>query len=226
MPRRRRLIARTSAPRWAGVRVLQVAHRLNEQCIAALAEPANSDPQALSSHLPAELSALWRELDERACTLAARCPLLLVDLNFTSRDWWGRAAKGALASTPQTFGGGFLRPDLARDIVREVLIETWSASRSMPQAVSLIFGMTPEVCTTIAALRVSVIDRIVLEHAHALRPRWSENVKFWRGLLEGSIADDQATLTETHLYALQLLGGVLMAHREVSTAAHGFAGSA
>lgn len=208
------------------MRVLQVAHRLNEQCIAALAESANSNPYALSSQSPAELLALWPELDERACTLAARCPLLLVDLNFTRTDWWRRAAQGALASTPQTFTAGVLRPDLARDIVREVLIETWSASRSMPQAVSLIFGMTPEVCATIAALRVSTIDRIVLAHAHELRPRWSENVKFWRGLLEGSIADDQAALTETHLYALQLLGGVLVAHQEVSTGAHGFAGSA
>lgn len=226
MPRRRRFKPKPSAPRWAGVRVLQVAHRLNEQCIAALAEEASSDPHALSSHLPAELSALWRELDERACTLAARCPLLLVDLNFTRTDWWGRAAQGALSGTSQTLAAPFLRLDLARDIVREALIETWSASRSMPQAVSLIFGMTPEVCKTIAALRISAIDRIVLAHAHELRPRWSENVKFWRGLLEGSIADDQAVLTDTHLYALQLLGGVLVAHREVSIGAHGFAGSA
>ena len=206
------------APGWAGRRVLEVAHRLNEECIAALAEAAAPHEPPADFNPVAGLSELWRQLDGPAVSRASRSAVLLVDLNFARADWWSRAAQSSARSNPCACAGSAFPIEIARDLLREVLTETWSAHRSMPHALSLIFGMTRTVCAEIASLKVSAIDRIVLEHAGELRPRWSENLEFWRRMLEASIAADEEMLADLHLYSLQLLGGELISlHRDAPT---------
>ena len=208
---------RPSAPGWAGRRVLEVAHRLNEECIAALARAAASEQPQADFNPVAGLSNLWRRLDGAGISRASRSPVLLVDLNFSRADWWCPVAQGLVPSSSRVGAGSVFPIEIARDLLREVLIETWSAARSVTRAVSLVFGLTPAVCEAIASLKVSAIDRIVLEHAHLLRPRWAENLEFWRRLLEASIAADEEVLAELHRYCLQLLGGDLIAlHHEGS----------
>lgn len=214
--RRRKWGEHPSAPGWAGRRVLQVAHRLNEECIAALAKAAAAEHCAADFNLLIELSELWLELDDAAISRAARCPVLLLDLNFDRAEWWSRAAQGAAWSNARPLAGSVFPIEIVRDLLREVLTETWSAHRSMPRAVNLVFGMAPAVAEVIASLKASTIERIVLEHAGELRPRWGETLDFWRRLLQASIRADEEGLADLHLYALQLLGGSLALHAEVS----------
>lgn len=197
--------AECTAPRWAGVRVLEIAHRLNDQCIAMLAHMAASQATTIDCNPVTRLSELWTQVNASARVLAARCPVLLVDLNFNSADWWNRAAQRSAGGTCSMLPHSFFPEAWASAMLREVLIEAWSAARSMPYAVSLIFGMTSSVCATIANLKIPDIDRIALDHACDLRPRWSDNAHFWRGLLNASIAGDDEEIADLHLYCLQLL---------------------
>jgi len=211
-----------STPGWSGVGVLQIAHRLNEQCIAALAEAAASQTAAMDSNPLAGLSSILAQLEIQARRRAARCPVLLVDLNFGRADWWARVAQGEPSSGTSLLPGGVLPVEVARELLRDVLIEAWSAARSLPLAVSLVFGMAPAVCARIAALNISAIDRIVLAHASELRPRWFDNLNFWQTLLEASIAADEERLADLHLYSLQLLAGHLIPQRhEIFSTIHG-----
>ena len=216
--RRRKLFGQhPAAPGWAGRRVLQVAHRLNEECIAALANAAAAEHRAADFNLIVELSELWMALDQAAIARAARCPVLLLDLNFARADWWHGAARGAAHPASRVLNGGVFPIEIPRDVLREVLTETWSAHRSMPRAVNLIFGMRPAVGEAIASLRVSAIERIVLEHASELRPRFGETLDFWRKLLQVSLDADAEGLADLHLYALQLLGRNLDLHADSSS---------
>jgi len=76
----------------------------------------------------------------------------------------------------------------------------------MPRALNLLFGMTPEVTATIVQLAAPDIDRIAVEEARHLKPRWPESRNFWKGLLEAAIGTDDQALKNVHLHCLQLLG--------------------
>jgi hypothetical protein len=206
--------------------VLEIAHRLNDRCIAMLTHLAASQATTIDCNPVTRLSELWAQVSASARERAARCPVLLVDLNFNSADWWNRAAQRSAGGTCQMFAHSFFPEAWASAILREVLIEAWSAARSMPYAVSLIFGMTSQVCATIANLKIPDIDRIALDHACDLRPRWSDNAHFWRALLNASIAADDETLADLHLYCLQLLVSSLdLQHQETSSTIHRRLGS-
>ena len=70
--------------RWPGEEALATVRQLNTRCIARLAEQPHED---------ATLSALWAQVDARACERAGRCPVLLIDLNFQRPEWWQRASQ-------------------------------------------------------------------------------------------------------------------------------------
>ena len=123
-----------SAPRWAGVRVLEIAHRLNDQCIAMLAHMAGSQATTIDCNPVTRLSELWAQVSASARVLAARCPVLLVDLNFNSADWWKRAAQRPAGGTCSMLAHSYFPEAWAGAMLREVLIEAWSAARSMPYA--------------------------------------------------------------------------------------------
>jgi hypothetical protein len=185
--------------------MLEIAHRLNEQCIALLAEKGASHGTSIQCNPLSRFSELWARIDHSARVCAARCPVLLFDLNFDRADWWFRATQPAAGDARPLHAESFFPEPHASAILREILTEAWSGVRSMPFAVSIVFGMTYPVCTTIAGLTIPDIDRLVHDHARDLRPRWSENSYFWRGLLNASIAADEDALVDHHLYCLQLL---------------------
>ena len=73
--------------RWAGMRLLPTAHRLNERCFSLLAETVRKGA-GLEQHGMYGLRELWAQVDARVCERAGRCPVLLMDLNFQRADWW------------------------------------------------------------------------------------------------------------------------------------------
>ena len=106
--------------RWAGVRMLQTAHRLNGRCISLLAETVRTGGASIELQAMYGLRALWAQVDARVCERAGRCPVLLLDLNFQRADWWTRVGHGDSSASSVNgpsalFTVEHVTPHLARD---------------------------------------------------------------------------------------------------------------
>jgi hypothetical protein len=156
-------------------------------------------------HDDATLSALWTQVDARACERAGRCPVLLIDLNFQRPERWQRPSQRS-ADPLLAEGASAVHTEGAVSLVREILMDARTIGRTMPRALNLIFGMVSPVTATIIQMGVPEIDRIAVEEGRHLKARWSESRSFWKGLLQASIGTDDQALANVHLHCLQLLG--------------------
>jgi len=186
--------------RWPGENVLATVRQLNTRCIARLAEQPHED---------AMLSALWAQVDARACERAGRCPVLLIDLNFQRPEWRQRASQ-CNADPLLLEGASALDSGGAVSLVREILMDARTIGRTMPRALNLIFGMASPVTATIIQMGVPEIDRIAVEEGRHLKVRWPESRSFWKELLRAAIGTDDKALANVHLHCLQLLGSEVM----------------
>jgi hypothetical protein len=198
MRKKKKILRPTIVPqRWPGESALGAVRHLNARCVALLAADKTHDDETLS--------ALWAQVDARACERAGRCPVILIDLNFQRPDWWQRASQRSADPLPPE-GARAPETERAVSLVREILMDAWTISRTMPRALNLVFGMASPVSATIAQLGAPEIDRIAIQEARHLRARWPESRSFWKGLLEAAISTDDQALAHVHLHALQLLG--------------------
>jgi hypothetical protein len=184
------------AQRWPGENALATVRQLNTRWLALLARQPHDD---------AALSVLWAQMDARACERAGRCPVLLIDLNLQRPESWQRAS---LRAADPLLREGASVPDTERavSLVREILMDARTIGRTMPRALNLIFGMASPVTATIVQMGAPEIDRIALEEARHLKPRWPESRSFWKGLLQAAIGTNDQALANVHLHCLQLLG--------------------
>jgi hypothetical protein len=181
--------------RWEGRETLSTVHQLNKRFFALLAGLPHED---------ADLEALWAQVDERVCERAGRCPVLLLDFHFQRADWWQRASQKSGNPVPSENHS----PDIERtaSFLCEILLDAWTIGRTLPRALSLVFGMAPPVLTMILQMGPSELERIAVEEAPRLKARWPERRSFWKGLLEAAIGTDQQALANVQLHCLQLLG--------------------
>ena len=205
MYKRKRKYFTTMAPTpWAALPMLESERRLNERCFALLACSARDQAARETSPIFARAD-LWARVDDSVYERAARCPVLLLNLNFHQLDWWQRAAEGyavsSLNAATPLFGMLEVVP-----LLRAILLEAWSITRVNSRAACVLFGMSPGVAQVIASLSAQGVNRIVDEYATLVRPRWEENRTFWLRLLEALTAVGEDALTHVHLHALQLLG--------------------
>ena len=203
MRKKKKILRPTIVPQvWPCESVLATVRQLNTRCFALLAAEKPLDDESLS--------ALWAQVDARACERAGRCPVILIDLNFQRADWWQRASQRS-ADPVATDGARAPETDRAVSLVREILIDAWTISRTMPRALNLIFGMASPVSATMARLGAPEIDLIATKEARHLKARWPESRSFWKGLLEAVLSTDDQALANVHLHALQLLGSEMVA---------------
>jgi hypothetical protein len=201
MRKKKKILRPTIVPqRWPVENTLATVRQLNARCLALLAEQL---------HVDVTLSALWAKVDARVCERAGRCAVLLFDLNFQRPEWWQRASQRS-ADLLLTVGVHAPETERAALLVRAILMNALTIGRTMPRALSLIFGMASPVTATIAQMGPTEIDRIAVEEARHLKARWPESRSFWKGLLEAAIGTDDQALANVHLHCLQLLGSELV----------------
>jgi hypothetical protein len=191
---------------WTGTSHLRTVRSLNERCVGHLAHAASSMGTAGGSRAVDALQKFAGRLDHRACQRAGRCPVLLVDLKFQEGGWWDRVAQEVTAPTQLNAPPSLLAQEEAAPLLREILTEAWSISRTMPHAASLLFGMNAHVTQTISHLSMQDVERVVTHHARHLRPRWEHNYTFWPRLLQTVIGTDNEALMDIQLHCLSLLG--------------------
>jgi len=197
----------TLAPHlWPGLPLLNTVQLLNQRCIEHLANLVDPSSPVVGSPATEVLHEFRTQITARVCERAARCPILLMSLNFNRSDWWGPAENSVQKPLHlDTFA--LFTKEVASTLLREILVEAWSLGRTMPRETSLIFGMTPAVTKAIVGLSVQEIDHVTANHAVVLRPRWEQCRTFWRGLLRAAIGSDDEALINAQLHSLSLLWG-------------------
>jgi hypothetical protein len=209
--RKKNVLRRTALTptRWAGVRMLETAHRLNGRCFALLAESARRETAGIECHAVYGLKELWAQVDARACERAGSCPVLLLNLNLQRPASWSNVHSGKAVGPRVIRPSTLFTTEQVAPLLREIVLEAWSIARCMPSAANLLFGMAPQVTKALASLSVPDVDRVVVEHAQSLRPRWERSRPFWKHLLEVAIGIDDEALADIHLHCFQLLGSEL-----------------
>ena len=192
---------------WSGGVLLETVRRLNERGLALLTKVAQASEAMDGFASWKEILPLWTHPSERTLGRAARCPMVLLDFNFQRVAWWRRVVNAhAPGGSRQATGSGF-HTDEAIPLARDLLLEAWSASRSESPIASLVFGMAPEVTALIARLSPCDVDRVVVNEAQEMRPRWENQPLFWKDLFHAAAQMDDQALANVHLHCLQLLGG-------------------
>ena len=185
--------------------------RLNERGLALLAKAAQAGDWTASWK---EIHALWAHASEDILGRAARCPMVLLDFNFQRLAWWSRVITAQPIEESRQLRLSTFRSDEAISLARDLLLEAWSAARSLSSVSSLVFGMAPEVTTLIARLSPRDIDYVVVHGIQELRPRWENRPMFWKELFDAATEMDDQILANVHLHCLQLLGGELASTRD------------
>jgi hypothetical protein len=190
------------------MRSLEVARRLNIRCLELLARLAKAGHEGFE--LARHHRDLWMQFDTRAGERAAGIPVVLLDCHFRRLDWWDRVIRqnGPPGRHGQTLP--CIPAEDATPVLREILVEGRTIAISEPRAASLILGASSGTVELIADLTSRDIDRISIEYANDLRPRWEDKVSFWRNLLVAALGEADDALSEVSFHSLQLLGGELM----------------
>ena len=76
---------------------------------------------------------------------AARCPMVLLDFNFQRVAWWSRVIDGRGFGESRRSRLTAFHTEEANPSKYDLLLEAWSAARSMSRTSSLAFGMAPEI---------------------------------------------------------------------------------
>jgi hypothetical protein len=188
--------------------------RLNERGLALLTKAAQASDWAERPASWKEILTLWARASESTLGCAARCPMVLLDFNFQRVAWWSRVINAPPFEESRQPSLSAFHTDEAITLARDLLLEAWSAARSMSRVSSLVFGMAPEVTTLIARLSPRDIDHVVVHEIQEMRPRWENRPMFWKELFHAASQMDDEILANVHLHCLQLLGGELASTRD------------
>ncbi len=178
---------------------------INEAFLRLLIDLANL-PGHPASDFMAELRAALRHLSEPVTAIAARTPVLLVDMEFAHHTWWaGIIADRPKARAQRNWLTSFPRTRVIK-VARSTLMLAWHVARTDPASSLVLMGMSTPVMHTIATLQPQQLDRIAESQCMRLRPRWEDRPSVWRQLLAG-VGRDELTTRAFTVRALQLSWG-------------------
>jgi hypothetical protein len=187
---------------------------LNERGLALMAKAARACDWAAGLPSCEEIRPFLARASESTLSRASRCPMTLLDFNFQRVTWWSRTINCHSSGDSWQRSSDAFHADEAIPLAHDLLLEAWSAARSMSQVSSLVFGMAPEVTTLIAGLSPRDLDQLVVQEIQELRPRWENRPMFWKELFLAATQKDDEILENVYLHCLQLLGGELASARD------------
>jgi hypothetical protein len=176
---------------------------LNAECLAQLVmRAAESDGSAPAPPFLAALHSQWATLPAHAVRRLSAAPFSLFDAGFASAPRWLELRTRGVHDLSQRGELAYFDAPVARSITRRMLVYGWHLARSRPRAACLVFGSTIAAVESLAACSLIALEAAADRNADALRPRWSNQIGFWRALL-GAASDG----ADRRLHEL-LLGGV------------------
>ena len=176
---------------------------LNAECLGLLAmRAADGNPADPAPPLLVTLRETWAKLPAQAVRKLSAAPFSLFDAGFASAPRWLELRTRGVHDQSQPSEPAYFEPAAARSITRRMLVYGWHLARSRPRAACLVFGATSSAIQSLAACSLTALEAAADRNADALRPRWANQIGFWRELLTAS-----ASGADTRLHEL-LLGGI------------------
>jgi len=198
-----------ASPRWTGAPSIELAHRLNAQCVEIACELAVSPHRTLPAFILQNRD-LWRLLEPEARERVAAFPFVIVDIRFQDTQWW-REIIEKLAMNPADLAlSGRIEPKLLEDLMLETLLFARQSAREDVVVAKAMFALTSPAASLIAALSLQQVRAIALRHTEQLRVRWEEDPEFWRDLLIACRADDEEDLAAIRRQGKLLFCGELV----------------
>lgn len=186
---------------------------LNSECLGLLAMRAS---EAESLALPPLLAALreqWAELPAHAVRRLSAAPFSLFDAGFALAPRWLELRSAGVHDATLRSTPAYFEPAAARSITRRMLVYGWHLARSRPRAACLVFGATISAVESLAACSLAALEAAAERNAETLRPRWANQLGFWRELLATASAGADGRLHELLLGGIQRLAAdTLAAH--------------
>ena len=185
---------------------------LNAECLGQLVmRAAESDNMASAPLLLSALHAQWAVLPAQAVRRLSAAPFSLFDAGFSSAPRWLELRTRGVHELPQRVEPAYFDAEMARSITRRMLVYGWHLARSRPRAACLVFGSTIAAVESLAACSLSALEAAADRNADALRPRWSNQLGFWRELLAAASAGADRRLHELLLGGVQRLAAETLA---------------
>ncbi len=186
---------------------------LNSECLGLLAMRAS---EAEGPALPPLLAALREqraELPAHAVRRLSAAPFSLFDAGFALAPRWLELRSSGVHDANHRSTPAYFEPAAARSITRRMLVYGWHLARSRPRAACLVFGATISAVESLAACSLAALEAAAERNAETLRPRWANQLGFWRELLATASAGADGRLHELLLGGIQRLAAdTLAAH--------------
>ena len=185
---------------------------LNAECLGLLAtRAADGNPADPAPPLLVALREPWATLPAQAVRRLSAAPFSLFDAGFTSAPRWLELRTRGVHDHSQPIEPVYFEIAAARSVTRRMLVYGWHLARSRPRAACLVFGATSSAIESLAACSLTALEAAADRNADALRPRWANQIGFWRELLAASSAGADTRLHELLLGGIQRLAAETLA---------------
>lgn len=185
---------------------------LNAECLGLLAARAAApDVLAASPPLLVALRESWAVLPAQAVKRLSAAPFSLFDAGFAAAPRWLEVRVRGVHEQSPPVEPPYFEFAAARSITRRMLVYGWHLARSRPRAACLVFGITIPVVESLATCSLTALEAAAERNAGALRPRWANQIGFWRELLSASSMGADRRLHELLLGGIQRLAAETLA---------------
>ena len=203
-----RTLQRAEGSAWQGFEralltgVLTAVTAVNSQLLEALTECARSGNSEfpLDQSLRDRVAAL--ALDERQ--KAARCGVLLADVNFVEFACWREVALEGESNRSTEFLRAWLSIEKSRSLAHSVLLIAWHVIQANPAVARVLLGMSESGVAAYRELSIADLTHIALSHPEWVRPRWAHQLEVWSDLVGLAPAGGTQNLRSVTLRCLQV----------------------
>jgi len=170
---------------------------LNASFVRVLIEMAQLDAASTSDFITA-LRVPLLALATPACALAARMPVLLLEIESRNAIWWQAASVDPLKTVAAQSATLILPRARAVKLTRSILTLAWLLSRTDRENAVVSLGMSVPVITLVSALQPSQLDAIAERQYAHLRPRWMDQLALWKRLLSSQANEPDSVRSCTY----------------------------
>jgi hypothetical protein len=193
--------------RMSASELLAPLHEVNERCLDLIALVSKLDPEDAPFAMVGPLRSLLRGTRPIVRRRAARQPFALVDMEFRDAEWWQAVATDPARTWKDRPWHNPSPKRVAIQLAQSTVMLAWHMTRADSELTSIVFGMSRDVASVIAALGLSSIETIAEHQFRHVRPRWEQQPEIWRELLLAAHRDDADAMRDFVVHALQLLMG-------------------
>jgi hypothetical protein len=170
---------------------------LNASLVRVLIEMAQLDAASTSDFIAA-LRVPLLALATPSCALAARMPVLLLEIESRSAIWWKAASVDPMRGYSAQSASLSLPRARAVKLARSILTLAWLLSRTDRENAVVSLGMSVPVIALVSAMQPSQLDVIAERQYAHLRPRWMDRLALWKRLLSSQANEPDSVRSCTY----------------------------